>query len=130
MLSLKDYKNSQNIIYLVAKLFEARQVSHNVHLQTKSYSEHKALNEFYDVILEFTDLLVESYQGQHGILTGYEKLIQIEPVADIVEYLEDCIQMFLISKKSIDEKDSHIKNIMEEIIALTYKTLYKLKNLK
>ena len=130
MLSLKDYKNSQNIIYLVAKLFEARQVSHNVHLQTKSYSEHKALNEFYDEILEFTDLLVESYQGQHGILTGYEKLIQIEPVTDIVEYLEDCIQMFLISKKSIDEKDSHIKNIMEEIIALTYKTLYKLKNLK
>jgi len=130
MLSLKDYKNSKNIIYLIAKLFEARQVSHNVHLQTKSYSEHKALNDFYEEILDFTDLLVESYQGQYGIISGYEKLIQIEPVNNIIEYLEDCVEMFTISKKSISEKDSHIKNIMEEIIALTYKTIYKLKNLK
>ena len=130
MLSLAEYKNSKNIHYLIAKLFESRQVSHNVHLQTKSYSEHKALNEFYDEILELTDTLVESYQGQYGIVKGYEKLIKIEAVEDIVEYLEDCVKMFEISKKNISEDDSHIKNIMEEIISLTYKTLYKLKNLK
>ena len=83
MLSLKDYKNAKDIKNLVAKLFESRQVAHNVHLQTKSYAQHKALNGFYENILYFTDTFVETYQGQYGILSGYEKLIIIEPVNEI-----------------------------------------------
>lgn len=128
MLSLKDYKNAKDIKNLVAKLFESRQVAHNVHLQTKSYAQHKALNGFYENILDFTDTFVETYQGQYGILSGYEKLIIIEPVNEIETYLEDCAKIFSIAKDSMD--DSHLKNIMEEIISLTYKTLYKLKHLK
>lgn len=128
MMSLQQYKNSNNIKSLVAKLFEARQVAHNVHLQTKSYSEHNALNSFYNGILDLTDSLVESYQGQYGILTGYEKLIQIEPVNEMVNYLEDCAKIFALGRDGM--KDSHLKNILDEIVALTYSTLYKLKNLK
>lgn len=128
MLSLKDYKNAKDIKNLVAKLFEARQVAHNVHLQTKSYAQHKALNGFYEGILNLTDSLVETYQGQYGILRGYEELIVIEPVNEIEMYLEDCAKIFTLGRESIS--DSHLKNIMEEIIALTYSTLYKLKNLK
>lgn len=128
MVTLQQYKNSNNIKNLIAKLFEARQVAHNVHLQTKSYSEHKALNGFYKDVLDLTDSLVESYQGQYGILTGYEKLIQIEPVNEMVNYLEDCAKIFSLGRDAI--KDSHLKNIMDEIISLTYSTLYKLKNLK
>lgn len=128
MMSLQDYKNAKDIKHLVAKLFEARQVAHNVHLQTKSYSAHKALDEFYSSLLEFTDDLIETYQGQYGIITGYEKLIVVEPVGDIESYIEDCAKIFNVAKEGM--KDSHLKNIMEEIIALTYKTLYKLRNLK
>lgn len=128
MMSLQDYKNAKDIKYLVAKLFEARQVAHNVHLQTKSYSAHKALGEFYSELLDFADSLIETYQGQHGIITGYEKLIVIEPVTDVESYIEDCAKIFNVAKEGL--KDSHLKNIMEEIIALTYSTLYKLKNLK
>jgi DNA-binding ferritin-like protein len=128
MMSLQDYKNAKDVKHLVAKLFEARQVAHNVHLQTKSYSVHKALNKFYDELLDFVDSFVETYQGQYGILTGYEKLIVVEPVSDIETYIEDCAKIFNVAKEGL--KDSHLKNIMEEIIALTYSTLYKLKNLK
>jgi hypothetical protein len=128
MISLQDYKNAKDIRALIAKLFESRQVSHNVHLQTKSYSQHKALNKFYDEILELSDELIETYQGQYGIVTGYEKMIIIEPVTKIESYLEDCNAIFLAAKDGF--KDSHLKNIMEEIISLTYRTLYKLKNLK
>jgi len=128
MISLQDYKNSKDIRGLIAKLFESRQVAHNVHLQTKSYSKHKALNKFYEEILDFTDKLIESYQGQYGIVTGYEKMISIEPVSEVENYLEDCAKIFISAKEGL--KDSHLKNIMEEIISLTYTTLYKLKNLK
>ena len=74
MISLQDYKDSKSVKTLVRKLFESRQVAHNVHLQTKSYSLHKALNSFYDDILDHADTFIETYQGQYGILTGYEKL--------------------------------------------------------
>jgi hypothetical protein len=130
MMSLQQYKNSNNIKSLIAKLFEARQVAHNVHLQTKSYSEHKALNRFYEDVLDLTDSLVESYQGQYGILTGYEKLIQIEPVNEMVNYLEDCAKIFALGRDAMKDSDSHLKNILDEIVSLTYSTLYKLKNLK
>ena len=128
MISLQDYKNSKDIRGLIAKLFESRQVAHNVHLQTKSYSKHKALNEFYDEILGLSDELIETYQGQYGIVTGYDTMINIETVTDVEAYLEDCAKIFISAKEGL--KDSHLKNIMEEIISLTYRTLYKLKNLK
>jgi hypothetical protein len=36
--------------------------------------------------------------------------------------------MFVLGRDSL--KDPHLQNIMDEIIALTYRTIYKLKNLK
>lgn len=129
MISLQDYKNSKSVKTLVRKLFESRQVAHNVHLQTKSYSLHKALDGFYNDILDHTDTFVETYQGQYGILTGYEKL-DVSPLDEsgIEDYLKDCAEIFTIARDSM--KDSHLKNIMEEIIATTYRTLYKVRFLK
>lgn len=126
MLSLQEYKQSKGVKGLVQKMFEARQVSHNLHLKTKSYSEHKALGGFYEDLLEKIDEFVETYQGQYGILEDCE--LNIKPVKDSVEYLEDCAKLFAVGRDSI--KESHLKNIMDEIIAMTYRTLYKLKNLK
>lgn len=126
MLSMQEYKQSKSVKGLVQKIFEARQVTHTCHLKSKSFSEHKALNKFYDEILELADEFVETYQGQYGILSDYE--IQTQPVSNVLEYLEDCVKMFVLGRDSI--KDSHLQNIMDEIVALTYRTIYKLKNLK
>jgi len=129
MISLKDYKDANNVKNLVQKLFESRQVAHNVHLQTKSYSCHKALNSFYDDILDLTDKFIESYQGQYGMLGGYEK-IEVSLVTEIEEYLEDCAKIFILGRDGMKNSDSHLKNILDEIVSLTYQTLYKIKNLK
>ena len=127
MISLQEYKNSKSIKSLVQKLFESRQVAHNCHLQTNSYAEHKALQKYYDEILNFIDLFVECYQGQYGILKDYEK-IDVSVVKDIATYLEDCVKIFILGRDSI--KDSHLKNVMDEVITLSYQTLYKIKYLK
>lgn len=126
MLSLQEYKQSKGVKGLVQKMFEARQVAHSLHLKTKSYSEHQALGAFYEELLGMVDDFVETYQGQYGILEGYE--ISVKPVEDAVEYLEDCAKIFSLGRDSL--KDSHLKNIMDEVVALAYKTLYKLKFLK
>ena len=55
----------------VALLFLARDVAHRVHLKTKSFSEHMALNEFYNDIVEHADAFAEAYQG------CYEELLNI-----------------------------------------------------
>lgn len=129
VMSLKDYKDAKSVKKLVEKMFEVRQTSHNFHLQTKSYSVHKALNSYYDDLLEFIDTFVETWQGEYGILTGYES-IQVSPIEDIVEYLEDAAKIFIIGRDSLKDSDSHLKNTLDEVVALTYRTLYKLKHLK
>ncbi len=126
MISLKDYKNSKSVVGLVEKLFESKKTTHLYHLKTNSYSEHKALQAFYEGIEGFTDTFVETYQGQYGILK-IEK-INSSDVGDISNYLEDCAKIFAIGRDSLS--DSHLKNILDEILTLTYKTLYKIKYLK
>ena len=49
-------------------LFLARDVTHSVHLNTRSYSKHVALNIFYDRIIGAADDFAEAYQGRHGLM--------------------------------------------------------------
>lgn len=125
MLSLQEYKQSKGVKGLVQKMFEARQVAHNLHLKTKKYSQHEALGDFYGSLLDKADEFVETYQGQYGILEDCE--FSVKPVGDAIGYLEDCAKFFAVGRDSV--KESHLKNIMDEVIALTYRTIYKLKNL-
>ena len=126
MLSLQEYKQSKGAVGLVQKMFEARQVAHNLHLKTNSFAGHEALVGFYDELLGKVDDFVETYQGQYGIMEDCE--FQVKSVDDPVQYLEDCAKLFAVGRDSL--KDSHLKNIMDEVVSLTYRTLYKLKFLK
>ena len=130
MISLESYKNSKEIKGLVEKLFESRQVAHTIHLKTKSYAIHKALNGFYDDITGLTDTLVETYQGQYGLITDYKIDIPNINPDEITVYLEEAAEIFKIGHNSFDKKDTHLHNILDEIVGLTYQTLYKLKFLK
>lgn len=105
-----------------SKLFEARDTSHLIHLKTTSYSSHKALNEFYDEILELIDELVESYQGIYGI-----QEIETTPskVTDPIEYLTDFYNY--IETNKLQFKESWVINEIDNISKLTAQTLYKLK---
>lgn len=127
MKNIKDLK-AITIEQFVSLLFEARNVTHINHLKSKSYSEHKALNEFYSEILELADEFIETYQGQYGIIniTNEEK----SDVDSSITYLTNFVDKIRKYNFSLDVKDSHLKNIIDEMTALTYKTLYKLKNLK
>ena len=53
---------------LISVLLHSVNQTHVFHLQTNSFSEHKALNKYYDSIGDIVDTLAESYQGKYGIL--------------------------------------------------------------
>ena len=126
MLSLQEYKQSKSVKGLVQKMFEARQVAHNCHLKTKSFAEHKALGGFYEKVLGLVDEFVESYQGQYGLLEDCE--LKVESVSNPTQYLDDCDKLFIVGREEL--KDPHLQNIVDEVVALTYRTVYKLKFLK
>jgi len=110
------------------KLFSTRQIAHNEHLKTDMFSAHIALNELYDGLLGLTDELIETYQGQFGLIEPIDKLFL--EYAEIVEYLESfASEVSLISEK-MPAGCGHLGNIMQEISSLLYKTIYKLKFLK
>ena len=52
----------------VGTLFLARDVAHSTHLNTRSYSKHKALQKFYNGIVDVTDKFAEAYQGKYGLI--------------------------------------------------------------
>lgn len=125
---MEEYKQAQSKESFFNKLFEARDVAHVLHLQTKSYAEHKALNAFYEGILNFTDTFIETYQGQYGIIGSYGT-IDLDSGSTSTVYINNFITNLKESRNKFFGDNTHLQNIIDEMITLSYQTLYKLKNL-
>ena len=111
----------------VGLLFLARDVSHSVHLNTRSFAKHKALQEFYEGIVGLADDFAEAYQGRHGLI-GPISLQSAKKNGNIVEFLQDSLDEIEANRyKVCEESDTAIQNIIDEIVALYLSSLYKLK---
>jgi hypothetical protein len=111
----------------VGYLFLARDVTHSVHLNTRSYAKHKALQKFYENIVDLADTFAEMYQGRHGLIGGIS-LQTAKKTTNVVEFLENQLQEIEDCRYDVvDEKDTALQNIIDEIVGLYLTTLYKLK---
>jgi len=113
---------------LVSYLFHSSTQVHVFHLQTKSYAEHKALNKYYDGIVDLTDSLIESFQGKYNILTGYENyaLDDYKDNAQTIVYFKALLKTVETLRTSVSS-DSYLQNQIDTIIELITSTLYKLR---
>lgn len=108
-------------------LFLARDVTHSVHLNTRSYAKHKALQKFYENIVDLADGLAEAYQGRHGLI-GPVPLQSAKKTANIVEFLQASLKEIEDSRYDVvDKSDTVLQNLIDEILALYLSTLYKLR---
>ena len=111
----------------VGLLFLARDVTHSVHLNTRSYAKHKALQKFYDGLVGLADTFAEAYQGRHGLMGGIT-LQTAKKTANVTEFLQDQLDEIETARsKVVDKDDTALQNIIDEIVALYLSTLYKLK---
>lgn len=127
----KDTSDSKPV-KLFSKLFESREMIHIYHLQAQgsgSYASHMALGSFYEGIIGLIDDLIETYQGQYGIVEGYELIEKRDTSKDKNEYLKELADFIKSERKCIDLEDTHLHSIIDDIVCLTYRTLYKLENL-
>ena len=114
----------------VALLFLARDIAHRVHLKTRSYAEHKALNEFYDEIVDKADDFAEAYQGCYNELLNIP-LLTNEYKGNIVDVLEKQKQWIESNRNAIvPRENTALHNIIDEAVGLYDSTLYKLRFLK
>jgi hypothetical protein len=113
----------------VGELFLARDVAHSVHLNTRSFSKHSALNTFYDEVIDLADKFAEAYQGRHGLI-GPISLMSAKKNGNIIEFLEQSLKDIEDMRYEVVSKtDTPIQNIIDEIVGLYLATLYKLKYL-
>jgi hypothetical protein len=119
-------------VALFSKLFESREMAHIYHLQVNgeqgSHAAHKTLQKYYEDVLDLIDELLETYQGQYGIVDGYDVIDTNDTrTKEKVEYFEGLAEFVKHGRKAIVAEDTHLHSIIDDIVVLIYRTLYKLK---
>jgi hypothetical protein len=97
------------------------------HHQTNVYSMHKALNKFYDGLLDKVDGLVESVSGVYGRPMGY---VIVQPMdymnpEQVMSYFQGCYA-YVQSERNNIYQESWIQNQVDEVAQLFAETLYLL----
>jgi hypothetical protein len=97
------------------------------HHQTNVYSMHKALNSFYDGLLDKVDGLVESVSGVYGRPMGY---VIAQPVdymnpEQVMAYFQGCYA-YVQSERNNIYQETWIQNQVDEVAQLFAETLYLL----
>ena len=111
----------------VGMLFLARDVTHSVHLNTRSFAKHMALQGFYEGIVGLADDFAEAYQGRHGLI-GPISLQSAKKTSNVIEFLQDQLAEIESNRyKFCDKEETAIQNIIDEIVSLYLSTLYKLR---
>jgi len=116
-----------------SKLFESREMAHVYHLSVKgdmgSYAAHVALGVYYDSILGQIDSLIETYQGQYGLVENFEIINTADTkTKEPIAYFEELVEFVKTERHTcLKDEDTHLQNMVDEVIALIYQTLYKLK---
>jgi Family of unknown function (DUF5856) len=116
-----------NAAQFVGLMFLGRNVAHSVHLNTRSYSKHVALNTFYDSIIDHADAFAEAYQGRHGLI-GPIAIPAAKKTTNIIEFLQGQLEEIEKGRYEVcDKEDSSLQQLIDNIVELYLTTLYKLR---
>ena len=115
---------------LLITLLNSATIAHVLHLRSRSYSEHKALQKFYEEMPEVVDSVIEAWQGRHGALIDYpDQVVEISEHRDALEYLV-YLNLVLEEDRYVLGDESEIQNLVDDIAQLIDSTIYKLTFLK
>jgi hypothetical protein len=127
--------SNMDVSKFFSKIFESKEMAHIYHLQVRgdegSYAKHEALGKYYEEILELLDDTIEVYQGQYGLIEGYETIDTSSTKSkNALEYFEELTTWIKNARQCIVIDDTHLHSIIDDMVCLMYKTIYKLKFMK
>ena len=106
------------------KLLHAATNGHILHLQTKSYSEHKALQKYYEGLPDLVDSIIEEWQGAYQKIVEYPTTYQA-PNSDALQEVM-AIRDFLVKNRAVVGDYSSIQNSVDNLMSLLDSTVYRL----
>lgn len=112
---------------LLGTLQQAVVDSWKKHIETSKYSEHIALNELYDDLLDHVDDLIEAYMGVHGKVRGLKNILD-DKYPDAISYLT-ALRKVAEDGKILLDKDE-LKSDLDTVLSDIDSALYKIKELK
>lgn len=112
----------------VSRGFALRNATHLAHWASRSYSEHVALGDFYDGLVDAIDGVVEAYQGCFGLIG------EVSPKSykkdDILSQIVKEANWIAENRDKIAKGNEVLENKLDELGALYASTVYKLRFLK
>ena len=116
--------NFTDFISYLKSAFEQSVVWHH---QTNVYSVHKALNKFYDGILDLTDGLIESTSGIYGRSVDYviTQPVNFQNIEQVTAYFQSCYDQIQEDRANIYQ-ETWIQNQVDSVATLFAQTLFLL----
>lgn len=126
-----ETSGSNDVSKFISKLLESREMAQVYHWTVKgdmgSHAAHLALEAYYTEIIEHIDEIVEVYQGQYGLIEGYDQIATDETRSkDRLEYFKEVVEFVRTKRSCIKQEDTHLQNLIDEVVAILYRTIYKL----
>ena len=113
---------------LVSRTFAMRDAAHREHFRTNSYARHMALGAFYEALPGAVDALVEAYQGMFDLVGDFDVKLDAGKY-DIEAQMQDDIDWLQATRDDTCQEDPSLLALLDDVVALYQKTLYKLKRL-
>jgi hypothetical protein len=120
----------------IASMFlHSRTQAHIFHTRVTgegSFAAHIALQAYYEGIVPLIDGLVETYQGQYGLIE-YKEVNGVDndaSIENIVKYFSNLCTFLDKERKDSKLQMSWLQNDVDNIASLLYSTKYKLINLQ
>jgi DNA-binding ferritin-like protein len=120
---------------IASMFFHSRTQAHIFHTRVKgpvAFAAHTALQAYYEGIVPLIDGLVESYQGQYGLIE-YKEVNGVDNDAsleNIVKYFDNLCKFLDKERKDSKLQMSWLQNDLDNVASLLYSTKYKLVNLQ
>jgi hypothetical protein len=114
-------------VEFISQLHTSKQQAIVWHHQTDDFSTHKALQNYYDGVLEHIDGLVESVSGIYGRPMGYsvQTLKDYQDTEMVIMYFQE-LYAYLQNQRVTLYNESWIQNQIDEIAQLIAETIYLL----
>jgi len=127
----EESKEAGSVSKFISKLLESREMAQVYHWTVKgdmgSHAAHLALEAYYTGVIEHIDEIVETYQGQYGLIEEYDVIDTKETKStDKLEYYKQVVEFVKTERTCIKQEDTHLHNLIDEVVALLYRTIYKL----
>lgn len=87
---------------VVRKFYALSVIAHVAHINTRSFSEHSALGDFYEKVSDFKDRLIEYLVGE-GRIAKVEAAV-LECGGDVIKEADALAKLFCDQAKAADDE--------------------------